>query len=230
MRYFALSSILIVTIQNSPFAEGYGRNWERLPLLLAWAPLCAAFVMNVLRSLFGVGLKPGLWTPKRQVGLTLALSVGLILPLLRIQGLYGMFLLGGAGRGSLVPEWSDMMRTLLVTWIKPVYLCVPVVAYGWLSLTATLARKALHTDGLSSEDSMDYIREWNHRMSRWTVGAVAAATLLLAVLLHESENPSVLDNFQLWFHSFGVLPQIVTFGLLSLASYVTLTRRPSVGE
>src|ERR1700731_3928765 len=39
------------------------------------------------------------------------------------------------------------------------------------------------------------------------VGAVAAATLLLAALLYESENPSILDGFQLRFHSlWGVAP------------------------
>lgn len=230
IRYFALTAILVVVIQNSPFAEGYGRNWERLPLLLCWAPLCSAFVMNVVRSLFAVGQEPGLWVPKRQIGLTVALSVGLILPSLRIQGLYGILASGVGGQGSFIPELLDTLRTLRVTWIKPVYLCVPVAAYGWLTLTATLLRRPQYPGRSSSEHSMAYIRHSNHRMLRWAVGAVAAATLLLAGLMYESENPTILDPFQSRLHSFEVLPQIVGLGILSLGSYVTFTRRPRLRE
>jgi hypothetical protein len=96
LRYFGMTALLLVVLQSNPFGEGIGRNAMRLPFLLVWAPLAVAYFAAAYRAVLGfAALRERLPSLSFTV-LALGASVVLLLPLVRLPGLFGNTLLASA--------------------------------------------------------------------------------------------------------------------------------------
>jgi hypothetical protein len=211
-RYYMLVGLLLIALQSSPFGEGYENNWMRWSFLLAWAPVCLAYLMNSGRAIMGLALLPR----KRRFASIGALSLGvatvLLLPMFRIPGLYGDFVLSLDKWETFRSGIKDSAATIAAQWGHIEYLGVPILAAIWLSLSYRFARYRLQY--IDSQTSKEIIATYNRAFFVISLLGVAVETALLAIRDYGNTGPTFLDSWQVALGTLRSAPAIAALCVL----------------
>jgi len=216
-RYYVLAGLLLIVLQSNAFAEGYENNWMRWPFLLAWAPICLAYLMNVGRAIEGSAC---LQKEPRLTGLA-SLSLGvtavLLLPMFKIPGLYGDLVLSAGKWDSLQLGIKDSVETILAQWAHVQFVAAPVLASLWLGLSYRFSQRCMR--GTELEVAKETIARRHRSFFVFSLIAVLAETLLLAIGQYGNTRPTFLDAWQEALGTFRSAPPFVGLCILVIGSF-----------
>lgn len=184
----------------------------RWAFLLAWAPVGVAYLMNVGRAIEGCALLPEAWQASRLAGLSFGVGAVLLLPMLKVQGLFGNLVLSAGKWDSLKMGILDSFKTIVAEWAHLEFLAVPVLASFWVGLSYRLARQRLR--GTNATLTREALASRDRSFLAFSLLAAAAETVILAIREYGNENPSFLDNWQQALGLIRSLPQVVALGIL----------------
>jgi hypothetical protein len=192
--YYLLVALLLVALQSNPFGEGYDNNWMRWSVLLAWSPVGLAYLMNVGRAIMGFALLPNRERFTSIAGLSLGVTAVLILPMLRIPGIYGDVLLSLGNWDSFRSSTIDSAKTMAAQWGHIQYVGVPILAAIWLSVSYSLAR--LRLQHIELMVGKEVVAKCDRSFLFISGMAVLAETILLAIQDYSNTAPTWLDSWQ----------------------------------
>jgi Zn-dependent protease with chaperone function len=216
-RYYVLTGTLLVVLQSNPFGEGYENYWMRWLFLLAWAPVCLAYAMNVGRAIEGVASTGEKLLPWPSAAMWLGVTATLILPMFKVPGLYCDLVLSAGKWEVLRLAVRDSVMTLYAQWAHVQFLAVPIVALVWLSVSYWLARRRLA--GSDRGTLKVSIAGCDRAFFIFSLIAVLAETLLIGVGQYGSIEPSILDTWQEALGKSRALPPLVALSLLVIGSF-----------
>jgi Zn-dependent protease with chaperone function len=222
--YYFLVALILVALQSNPFGEGYENNWMRWFFLLAWSPLGFAYLLNIGRTICGLGLLQSEIRFTRIVGLSLGVTIVLSLPMIRVPGLYSDILLSLGNWGSLRSSLTDSAKTLAARWDHPQYLAPIILAPVWLAINGWLARRQLkHLEfGLRTIDKLDLRNRSTLLISAL---AVIAETALLGIQDYGNTSVTDWDSLQMKLGQLRAAPPIAALSVLILGSFWVWRRR-----
>jgi len=214
--YYLLVAFLLVALQSNPFGEGYDNNWMRWSFLLAWSPVCLAYLMNVGRAIMGFALLPGRGRFISIAGLSFGVTVVLLLPMLRIPGMYGDILLSVGNWDSFRSTTIDNAKTLAAQWRHIGFVGVPILTAIWLSAAYGLAQHRLRP--IEHQAGKEIITECDRSFLLISGMAVLVETILLAIRDYGNTMPTWLDTWQGWLDSIVAAPPILALCVLIFGS------------
>jgi Zn-dependent protease with chaperone function len=216
-RYYAFAGLLLIVLQSNAFAEGYENNWMRLPFLFAWVPVCLAYLMNVGRAIEGLAClkkEPRLTSLAR---LSLGVTAVLLLPMFKIPGLYGDFVLSAGKWDTFQLGIKDSIKTILAQWAHIQFLTAPVLASLWLGLSYKFSQRYMR--GTEPEVAKKTIARSDRLFFAFSLIAVLAETLLLAIGQYGNTRPTFLDASQEALGKFRSAPPFVALCILVIGSF-----------
>jgi Zn-dependent protease with chaperone function len=216
--YYLLVALILIALQSNPFGEGYENNWMRWIFLLAWSPIGFAYLMNVARGIFGIGLLGRKMRVMRTIGQSLGVAIVLSLPMLRVPGLYGDVLFSIGRWETLRSSVAESAKTLAAQWGHFQYLAPLALALFWLVLSGWLARRRLKH--LESDIRISSELGWRNR-STFLIAtfAILTETALLAIRDYGNTTATAWDAFQAQLGKLPAAPPISGLFVLILGSF-----------
>lgn len=216
-RYYVLAGSLLAVLQSNPFGEGYDNSWMRWPFLVVWAPVCLAYLMNVGRAIEGVSCLQNKPHPQAFTSLWLGVTAILFLPMFRFPGLYGDLVLSIGNWGAFWSGIEDSIKSIYAEWAHIQFLAVPIMTLVWLRLTQWLAVRRMSR--VNPEELKETIVRCDRSFFVYSLVAVLAETLLMAVEQYGGTGPTVLDQWQLALLKFRAAPPLLAMSILMIGSF-----------